>query len=448
MDSPEYLERRKTPFSPPTVTLKEIHDAVPKHLLKGNPVLATLYVLRDISFTLLLFKLASRISDVEAYLTSPVLGILVKSFLWLAYWWVQGLVWAGIFCLGHDAGHGTLYRSTRVNNLVGFVLHTALLIPYYAWRATHHAHHKATSSMERDENYVPYLRSDYGLPSKEKARQFDYDEVFEETPIYTLSRMLIMQGLGWWVYLAKNTMGSKMYSSGTNHFDPDSPLFKPEQRNAIIISDIGLIAMVLLLTYAGPGFFFKYYLVPYLLTNHWSVSPTLHLSTVPSISHPSRVMIIHSIHRFPVMFTYLHHSDPTIPHYRKAEWSFLRGAAATVDRPLLGWMGRFFFHNISHDHVAHHFFSSAPFYNGPAITQVVKNVLGDSYNYDSTPSFYALYRSFTQCLFVEEEGDIVFYKNKNGEAAREVAYDAVKRIRVDGWNPVAQDELDEKNKEE
>jgi hypothetical protein len=53
------------------------------------------------------------------------------------------------------------------------------------------------------------------------------------------------------------------------------------------------------------------------------------------------------------MFTYLHHSDPTIPHYRKEEWSFLRGAAATVDRPLLGWMGRFFFHNISHDHVAH-----------------------------------------------------------------------------------------------
>lgn len=46
------------------------------------------------------------------------------------------------------------------------------------------------------------------------------------------------------------------------------------------------------------------------------------------------------------MFTYLHHSDPTIPHYRKEEWSFLRGATATVDRPLLGWMGRFFLHNV------------------------------------------------------------------------------------------------------
>lgn len=48
----------------------------------------------------------------------------------------------------------------------------------------------------------------------------------------------------------------------------------------------------------------------------------------------------------PVMLTYLHHSDPTIPHYRKEEWSWVRGAAATVDRPLLGWAGRFFLHNV------------------------------------------------------------------------------------------------------
>ena len=79
------------------------------------------------------------------------------------------------------------------------------------------------------------------------------------------------------------------------------------------------------------------------------------------------------------MLTFLHHSDPTIPHYRAGAWSWVRGAAATVDRPLLGWAGRFFLHNVcllplpgpspcrtdalqvSHDHVAHHFFSYAPF---------------------------------------------------------------------------------------
>lgn len=47
----------------------------------------------------------------------------------------------------------------------------------------------------------------------------------------------------------------------------------------------------------------------------------------------------------------MQHADPTIPLYRGKEWTFLRGALSTVDRPLLGWVGRFFLHNASHDHV-------------------------------------------------------------------------------------------------
>lgn len=396
LNGPEYEARLRKPFVPPSVTLKDIHAAVPKHLLRKDPLKATSYVLRDIALTALLFKFGSCINPwaASAFCGSLSPGwqvSIAKAGLWAMYWWTQGLVWAGIFCLGHDAGHGTLFNSSILNNVVGFILHTALLIPYFAWRSTHHAHHKATSSIERDENYVPYTRSDYKFPPKEQAHKFDYTEVFEETPIFTLGRMLIMQGFGWWVYLSKNTMGSKMYPPGTNHFDPNSPLFKPAQRNSIIISNIGLTCMVSFLFWLGPGLVAKYYFIPYMLTNHWIV-----------------------------MFTYLHHSDPTIPHYRKDEWTFLRGAAATVDRPLLGWMGRFFFHNISHDHVAHHFFISAPFYNGPQITDAIKTVLKDDYNYDSTPSFYALWRSFTQCLFIEEDEDIAFYKNKHGEALRVV----------------------------
>lgn len=62
------------------------------------------------------------------------------------------------------------------------------------------------------------------------------------------------------------------------------------------------------------------------------------------------------------------------------------------------------------------------------------------------PSFYALYRSFTQCLFIEDEGGIIFYKNKKGEAARVVREDAVKEIKEAGWNPVEQDRLDGETK--
>jgi len=73
------------------------------------------------------------------------------------------------------------------------------------------------------------------------------------------------------------------------------------------------------------------------------------------------------------MFTFLHHSDPTIPHYRKNAWTFLRGAVATVDRPLLGWAGRFFFHNISHDHVAHREYHLPPLTD--ATDQIVNRLL-------------------------------------------------------------------------
>ena len=62
-----------------------------------------------------------------------------------------------------------------------------------------------------------------------------------------------------------------------------------------------------------------------------------------------------------IMITYLHHTDPELPHYRQPEWNFQRGAAATVDRNFLGWMGRFFLHDVAHYHVIHHFFPKMPF---------------------------------------------------------------------------------------
>ena len=56
--------------------------------------------------------------------------------------------------------------------------------------------------MERDENYVPSTRKDYKLPTKERATHADYAEVFEETPIWTLSKLIFMQA--WYVLLARS----------------------------------------------------------------------------------------------------------------------------------------------------------------------------------------------------------------------------------------------------
>ncbi|KAJ7595178.1 delta-12 fatty acid desaturase [Mycena floridula] len=400
-DGPEYQQRKETPFKPTNVTLSEIHSAIPKELHEKNTFKASLYVFRSIACAFILYRLAWFIDSFVQWLSqtdnlpsTAVNGL--KWSLWTFYWYWQGVVLAGWWCLGHEAGHATLSPYSWYNHAVGFSLHTFILTPYFAWRSSHHAHHKATSSVERDENYVPRTRSEYGLPSQFKAIAADYHEILEEAPMYTLLCMLFMQGLGWQNYLCTNIMGSPMYPPGTNHFFPSSPLFKPHERSRIIASNIGLSVMISILYVwtqdVGIKMFCKLYLVPYILTNHWVV-----------------------------MMTYLQHSDPTVPHYRRNQWTFLRGAISTVDRPLLGWAGRFFLHNVSHDHVSHHLFSSIPFYNQPKVTECIKKVLKDDYNYDSTNTFRALYRSYTQCSFIEDDGDIVFYKNRQGKAARVLA---------------------------
>ncbi|KAJ6474926.1 hypothetical protein C8R45DRAFT_793746, partial [Mycena sanguinolenta] len=62
--------------------------------------------------------------------------------------------------------------------------------------------------------------------------------------------------------------------------------------------------------------------------------------------------------------------------------------------------------------------------NQPLVTEHLKAVLKDHYNYDPTPCFRALYRSFTECAFVEDGEDIIFYKNMKGESDRFLATDA------------------------
>jgi len=53
-----------------------------------------------------------------------------------------------------------------------------------------------TGMMEMDEIFVPYLRSEMKLPSKEVACKQDYDEILSESPLYTLARVLVMLFFG------------------------------------------------------------------------------------------------------------------------------------------------------------------------------------------------------------------------------------------------------------
>ena len=145
-----------------------------------------------------------------------------------------------------------------------------------------------------------------------------------------------------------------------------------------------------------------------------------------------------------VLITFLQHTDPLLPHYRSEEFTFPRGALATLDRKLLGdlgsfmgWIGATTTHGISETHVAHHVSSKIPHYNAWVLLLLIlhsgltsrihsweasaalrKRLAAAGLNLQGRPGGWAeVYRVFRECKFVEDEGNILFYKNAKGLAA-------------------------------
>ncbi|KAJ6603262.1 fatty acid desaturase-domain-containing protein [Mycena vulgaris] len=385
------------PYTPMAWRLKEIRAAIPARCFNRSTVRGMFYLCRDLALAALFCILATAIDPLclALRLHPAVPCVLATSLRWLAwcvYWWFQGLVFTGIWVIGHECGHGAFSPHRTINDTIGFITHSFLWTPYFSWKISHHRHHISHASMERDEVYVPKTRSDLGIPHP-GGTHIDYQEIFGDTPLFTLLMLLRQQLLAFPAYLLFNSSGQKNYPKWTNHFSPNSVLFTKAQRRVVIISNLGLLAMGFAVrkavTIYGAANVFKYYAIPWLAVTHWFI-----------------------------MITYLHHTDPTIPHFRGTEWNFQRGAAATVDRSFLGWQGTFFLHSVARYHVIHHFFPKMPFYHGAEATEALKAFIGEHYVFSDKPVFRALWYNYNTCQFVEDEGDIVFYRDKKGEAAK------------------------------
>ena len=132
-----------------------------------------------------------------------------------------------------------------------------------------------------------------------------------------------------------------------------------------------------------------------------------------------------------VLITFLQHTDPLLPHYRPAEFTFPRGALSTLDRSLLGdlgsvmgWLGAVATHGISETHVAHHVASRIPHYHAWEATDALRKLFAKhGIHLQGRPgSWGEVYRVFRACKFVEDEGNVVFYKNAKGLAAARPVY--------------------------
>ncbi|CAN6672397.1 hypothetical protein TRVA0_046S00474 [Trichomonascus vanleenenianus] len=363
-------------FEVPNYTIKEILDAIPPHCYKRSLVRSFGYVFRDLFFIGLFGYIAISYIHLIPWLS-------VRCLAWCAYAFVQGLFGTGAWVLAHECGHGAFSDYRSVNDTVGWVLHSALLVPYHSWRISHSKHHKATGHLTRDMVFVPKSRETF-----DKGRGFT--ENIEDAPIVTLYHLIMQQLFGWIMYLATNVTGQKYPDRAKwvqNHFIPWSPIFDKKDFFNIVLSDVGIVLTLTALYYSaktwGLATVALMYVVPYFWVNHW---------------------LVH--------ITYLQHSDPRLPHYEASEWNFARGASATIDRDF-GFIGKHIFHDIIETHVLHHFVSRIPFYNGREGTEAIKKVMGKHYAYDGSNFVTSLYRVARTCQFIEGDNGVKMYRNTN-----------------------------------
>ncbi|CAI5757101.1 unnamed protein product [Candida verbasci] len=378
-------------FKVPDFSIKDILQVIPKHCYERSLIKSFSYVIRDIICMVLIGYIGLTFIPYIEFNDYPTVSIILRGSAYMLQSYLIGLFGFGLWILAHECGHGAFSDYQNVNDVIGWVLHSYLMVPYFSWKFSHSKHHKATGHLTKDMVFIPYTKEEYKKLNKvEKIA-----DIMEESPIYSLSILIFQQLGGLQTYLAMNATG-QVYPGVSwfkrSHYYPTSPVFEKNQYWFILLSDVGIIATLTAVYqwYYHFGLFNMMinWFVPWLWVNHWLV-----------------------------FVTFLQHTDPTMPHYSSKEWTFARGAAATIDRNF-GFIGQHIFHDIIETHVLHHYVSRIPFYNAREATDAIKKVMGEHYRYDGENMWKSLWKVMRSCQFVDDDKQdakgVLMFRNVNG----------------------------------
>jgi omega-6 fatty acid desaturase (delta-12 desaturase) len=268
-------------FELPDFTIKQIRDAIPAHCFERSAAKGLYYVARDATLLATVFTIYYNFVTPEYIPSTAVRGV-----LWALYTFVQGLFGTGLWVLAHECGHQSFSPSKVLNDTVGWIVHSALLVPYFSWKISHGKHHKATGHMDRDMVFVPKTRENYASTVGKAVHELS--ELMEETPLLTFGFFVGQQLVGWPMYLLFNVTGHDKHEKqtegkgagkkngqggGVNHFFTSSPLYERKDEHLILLSDLGLAITGTVLYLIGSKFGFQnllvWYFLPYLWVNHW-----------------------------------------------------------------------------------------------------------------------------------------------------------------------------------
>ncbi|MEZ6097360.1 MAG: fatty acid desaturase [Pirellulaceae bacterium] len=292
--------------------------------------------------------------------------------LWIGYALITGTVATGCWVIAHECGHGAFCRRKWLENAIGYIIHSLMLVPYFSWQRSHSIHHARTNHLELGETHVPVKGTETANSNSKTTRSTWQQRRRGAWEIFT------HLAIGWPLYLMFGLTGGPIRGM-TNHFWPywpfSSALFPGKWKAKVLASTVGvlttLIALIAWAWYAGSIIpVLLLYGGPYLVVNAWLV-----------------------------LYTWLHHTDVDVPHLDATQWTWIRGAFLTVDRPY-GRLLNTLHHGIGSTHVVHHLCPAIPHYHAQEATDAIKNAFPDLYRFDATPIHRALWRIAIHCDFV------------------------------------------------
>jgi len=348
----------RVPTTPPPFTKRDLKNAIPKHCFERSTFKSSMYLVADLIGVTLLYYFSTLIPEYPSFFAI---------ILWPTYWVLQGGVCTGLWVIAHECGHRAFSDSVFVCDVVGWILHSLLTVPYHSWRISHGKHHRSTGNIDKDEVF---------LPKKLSTLKNDVAKAYRKpNSIATMIQLIGMFLVGWYVYLLSHVAG-RDYGEHTDHYNPKSPLFNERQFWPVVISDVGVAFTFIGLAYWTYQTSFTnvlcIYGVPLLIVNFWLL-----------------------------LYTYLHHTDPAIPHYSDDSWNWLQGALTTIDRDY-GIFWNTLHHDIGNTHVLHHLFSHIPHYHAKEASEAIKPILGEYYYHNPKSIISCLWEAAIHCNYVDD----------------------------------------------
>jgi omega-6 fatty acid desaturase (delta-12 desaturase) len=145
-------------YTPPSSDISAKQSEINKLLLqyeqKRSLVQSLVFLFKDLLFNVSFFLIY--VSLINNYNFCLPMQILLHVF----YSIVQGTLLIGLWVIAHECGHHAFSPYKKINNIIGFILHEFLLVPYFSWQYSHGKHHKYTNHLVYGETHVPFTKND------------------------------------------------------------------------------------------------------------------------------------------------------------------------------------------------------------------------------------------------------------------------------------------------